>query len=72
MNDRVAKEAASKLRIALDMFVLGESMMRQNLRRNFPDASEIEIEEKLWLWLSERPGAENGDSPGKRRTQSHE
>ncbi len=45
-------------------------MMRQNLRREFPDASEEEIEAKLTEWLHTRPGAENGDCPGKPRTLS--
>jgi len=62
------KDAEQKLRIALDMFGLGESIMRQNLRRAFPDASEEDIEAKIWLWLSNRPGAEHGDAPGKLRT----
>ena len=51
--------------MALDMFGLGESIMRQNLRRSFPDASDAEIEAKVWEWLSERPGAEYGDAPGR-------
>ena len=55
---------AEKLRTALEMFGLGESIMRQNLRRMHPAASESEIDEKLWMWLSERPGAAEGDAPG--------
>jgi hypothetical protein len=66
-NVRRLKDAETKLRIALDMFGLGESIMRQNLRRTFPGASEQEIEARLWLWLSERPGAELGDAPGRLR-----
>lgn len=38
--------------------------MRQNLRRRYPDASEVEIDAKLEEWLSERPGAEFGDAEG--------
>ena len=56
-----------KLRTALEMFGLGESMMRQNLRRADPNASEAEIEAKLSAWLSGRPGAEDGDAPGRVR-----
>ena len=66
-NRRSAEDAAQRLRVALDMFGLGESMMRQKLRRTFPAASEDEIEAKLCLWLSHRPGAENGDAIGTRR-----
>ena len=66
-GQRRAEEAAAKLRTALKMFGLGESIMRQNLRRTYPDAAESEIEAKLRAWLSERPGAEHGDAPGKLR-----
>ncbi len=62
-----AEEVAAKLRTALEMFGLGESIMRQKLRRTYPNASEAEIEAKVWAWLSERPGAEHGDAPGRRR-----
>jgi hypothetical protein len=60
-------DVAEKLLAALEMFSLGESMMRQKLRRTFPNASEDEIEEKVQAWLAERPGAEYGDAPGKPR-----
>jgi hypothetical protein len=59
-------DVAERLRIALDMFDLGESIMRQNLRRSFPQASDADIEAKLSEWLSQRPGAEYGDAPGRR------
>jgi Rv0078B-related antitoxin len=65
--DQSQKDPVQKLRIALDMFGLGESIMRQKLRRAFPGASEEEIEARLWLWLSHHPGAETGDAPGRRR-----
>jgi len=58
-------EAAERLRLALDLFASGEALMRQNLHRRFPDASEAEIEDRLVAWLSERPGAECGDSVGR-------
>lgn len=40
--------------------------MRQNLRREHPDATEQEIEKKLRAWLSHRPGAKDGDCVGRR------
>lgn len=61
-------EAAERLRLALELFEAGESMMRQNLRRRFPSASAEEIEERLEAWLSERPGAECGDAVGRPTT----
>ena len=67
MTDEQAVVAATKLRIALEMFEFGESIMRQNLRRTYPAASESEIEAKLSAWLLERPGAEHGDAWGKSR-----
>jgi hypothetical protein len=60
-------EASAKLRTALDMYGLGESIMRQKLRRTHPDAPEAEIEAMLSAWLLDRPGAEHGDAPGKVR-----
>ena len=67
MTSEEADTAVTKLLIALEMFGLGESMMRQNLRRTYPAASESEIEAKLSAWLRERPGAEFGDAPGQVR-----
>jgi hypothetical protein len=63
-------DIAERLLAALEMFSLGESIMRQKLRRTFPDASEGEIDEKLKTWLAERPGAQYGDAPGKPRPVS--
>jgi hypothetical protein len=56
-----------RLRIALDLHDFGVKMMRQNLRRRYPEASDEEIEKKLLEWLRERPGAEHGDGVGKPR-----
>lgn len=58
---------ADRLRIALDLFELGVTMMRQKLRREAPEATEQEIEERLKTWLEERPGAEHGDAEGRPR-----
>ncbi len=41
-------------------------MKRQSLRRSNPEASDEEIEQRLQRWLLDRPGAEHGDSPGRR------
>lgn len=57
--------AAEKLRTAFDLFVAGERMMRQNLRRRHPEESDQEIERRLRAWMSERPGAEHGDGAGR-------
>jgi hypothetical protein len=60
-----AREAADRLRLALSLFAAGEALMRQNLRRRHPEATEDEIEARLTAWLSERPGAEQGDAVGR-------
>lgn len=49
----------------LDLFETGVDLMRQNLRRHRPGASEEEIEQLLHKWLVERPGADAGDCPGR-------
>jgi hypothetical protein len=57
--------AAALFRATLDLVETGIALMRQNLRRADPMASEVEIEERLTRWLRERPGAEAGDSAGR-------
>ena len=53
-------------RTTLDLFSTGVELMRQNLRREHPLASESEIDRRLREWLHERPGAEAGDCVGRR------
>jgi len=60
-----AGSPAERLWVALDLYAAGEDMMRQNLRRRHPRASEAEIAERLTAWLRTRPGAEHGDGAGK-------
>ena len=55
----------SRMRMAFDLYETAEAIMRQNLRRRFPDAEEAEIERRLVAWLRSRPGAEHGDGPGR-------
>ncbi|MFO0985264.1 MAG: hypothetical protein U1E76_26630 [Planctomycetota bacterium] len=64
MNDADPAKAAERLRLALDLYELGEVMMRQQLRRRHPAASAAEIEQLLVDWLHTRPGAEYGDAAG--------
>lgn len=56
---------ADAFRATLDLFGMGVDLMRQNLRRQDPDAPDEEIEARLLTWLRHRPGAEFGDSPGR-------
>ncbi|MBI4886098.1 MAG: hypothetical protein HY824_03305 [Acidobacteria bacterium] len=52
-------------RTTLDLFETGLDLVRQNLRRDHPQASEEDIDRRLREWLRQRPGAESGDSPGR-------
>ena len=55
---------AERFRTTLALFELGEAMLRQKLKRKFPQASEAEIEARVREWLERRPGAEHGDAVG--------
>jgi hypothetical protein len=65
MHEPPREEATERLRLALELFAAAEAMMRQNLRRRFPQARVQEIEDRLAGWLAERPGAELGDATGR-------
>jgi hypothetical protein len=54
-----------RFRTTMRLHEEGVRLMRQNLRRRYPRAGEVEIERRLAEWLSERPGAEFGDGVGK-------
>jgi hypothetical protein len=54
-----------RLRLAFDLYEAGEQIMRQNLKRRYPDADPEELERHLVDWLCKRPGAEHGDAVGK-------
>ncbi|GIW40821.1 MAG: hypothetical protein KatS3mg076_1398 [Candidatus Binatia bacterium] len=56
---------SERLRVAMELFELGEKMLRQKLRRDHPSATESEIDAKVAEWLERRPGAEHGDAPGR-------
>ncbi len=58
-------EVLARMELAFDLYEMAEQMMRQNLRRRNPGASEQEIEEGIQEWLHRRPGAEHGDGEGR-------
>lgn len=58
-----------KMRAALELHEVGVEVMRQNLRRRHPAASEEKIDDLLAEWLRTRPGAEYGDAPGRPSTR---
>jgi hypothetical protein len=57
--------AAERMRMALDLSELAEAVMRENLRRQHPDASQLALEALLTEWFATRPGAEHGDAEGR-------
>jgi hypothetical protein len=65
MEDGTALSPAERFRVALDLFQTGVDMMRQNLKRENPQATDEQIEERLGAWLRHRPGAEFGDCEGR-------
>ena len=67
MSTQHSDNVIQRVRVTMDLFELGESMLRQRLRRERPEASEQEIEEALREWRTRRPGAEFGDAPGRLR-----
>lgn len=66
MEARDSALASERLRLALSLFDMGVRMFRAKLRRTQPMASDEEIEAKVADWLARRPGAEDGDSVGRR------
>jgi len=57
--------AAQAFRATLDLFQSGIDLMRQNLQRRHPQATDDDIDALLQSWLLERPGAAAGDCPGR-------
>jgi hypothetical protein len=56
--------AAEQLEDALELADLAERMVRARLRREHPEWSDREVDERVLAWLHERPGAEHGDAEG--------
>jgi hypothetical protein len=62
--------AAERLGLALELYEVGERMLRQRLRRERPHATPEEIDAEIGRWLQRRPGAEYGDYPGPRSART--
>jgi len=56
---------STALSVTFDLFETGVAVMRQNLRREHPNAGDAEIARLLSAWLQHRPGAESGDAMGR-------
>ncbi len=59
------RAAARKLRLALNMYEVGERFQRQRLRRAQPTATDAEIENQVRAWRESRPGAAESDGYGR-------
>jgi len=44
----------ARMEMLFDLYETSEAIMRQNLRRTYPDADDAEIERRLLAWLRER------------------
>jgi hypothetical protein len=51
-------EVTERFRWALDLSETGILIMKQNLRRRYPQASEREISDRLAAWIEKRPFVE--------------
>jgi hypothetical protein len=56
--------ASERLRLAFDLYELGEELLRQRFRREHPEMSAGDIETRVEEWRLRRPGAELGDGEG--------
>ncbi len=45
----------ARFQMTFDLYQTAEDIMRQNLRRRFPEASEEEVERRLEAWLRKEP-----------------
>lgn len=64
MDASAAERMRERMCVTFELFDAGVALMRQNVRRRHPDASDAGLEERLTQWLHHRPGAEFGDSAG--------
>jgi hypothetical protein len=58
-------QVAQRFRLALDMYELGERILRSGLRRRHPEAGDGEIAQMIRDWREARPGAPGGDAVGR-------
>ncbi len=58
-------QVLERMRLTFDLCQTAEAMKRQSLRRRHPDLDAQEIEKLMDEWRLTRPGAEDGDGPGR-------
>lgn len=59
-------DVLARARAAFDLCETAEQMMRQNLRRRHPQASEEEIRQRFRAWLEKRPYVPETEGTGPR------
>jgi hypothetical protein len=64
-NCEDAVTSAERFGLALDLYAVGEALVRQRICRDHPDLDPVEVEACLVAWLESRPGAEWGDADGR-------
>lgn len=64
MNPVTDPDVASRLRSAFELYALGLAMMRQNLRREFANDTDEQIQQRLLEWRLRRRDAPDGDGQG--------
>lgn len=67
MADARDESPTERLRVAFELIDIADRMFRQRLRRESPDMSEEDIEQRVAALYMRRPGAEFGDGEGIRR-----
>ena len=65
----MSEDAAARLKTALDLFEVGQDLMRARFRRENPEWDEQRLTDEIRTWLRHRPGALDGDYPGPRSTR---
>jgi hypothetical protein len=64
MSDSHAETPIERLRTTFELIDVAERMLRQRVRREFPDISDQALEARISAWYERRPGAEFGDGEG--------
>lgn len=64
MSTTEEQDVRTRMEVAFELYRFAESMMRMNLRRENPGATDEEIERQLLAWIHSRPDAPSGDASG--------
>ena len=59
----MSEEQATSLALAFQLLDMALRMQAQRYRREHPDATDDEVKAFVKAWLSDRPGAPDGDGP---------